>query len=597
MPLDRDAFLARPDLEGSFGMAASTHWVASSVAQAVLERGGNAFDAAAAAGLVLHVVEPHLNGPGGELVALLARAGETPQVLSGQGPAPRAATIDHFRSAGLTSVPGSGALAAAVPGAFDAWLLMLRDWGTWELADVLEFAVHYATHGHPLLASAARVIGEVEGLFRDSWPTSMQLWLPEDRAPVAGEVHRNPAWARTLSRLRDEAIHAAGGTTREAVIEAARAIWRGGFVAEAIDRFVSSSYHLHAHGSVLRGVLSATDLAAYAAHVEAPVSREFRGHRIFKAAAWTQGPVLLQALAILEEFSDADLDLSSATGIHLVVETLKLALADRDAHYGAGISDAGLATLLSDRYAKERREQITDVASLEFRPGRAKSLSSFLPPLLLARPDAVGALGEPTVRWDGETRGDTCHVDVIDQWGNAISVTPSGGWLQSSPTIPELGFALGTRLQMTHLDPASPSALRPGLRPRTTLSPTIVTRPDRLIALGTPGGDQQDQWQLVALLRMLVAGLSPQTSIESPMFHTTSAASSFWPRTWTPGGLVAEDRFSPDLVSELRDRGHLVELAPPWSLGRLSLVQRDTARGLLSAAANPRGAQGYATGR
>lgn len=590
------AFLARPELEGTFGMCASTHWVASAVGQAVLERGGNAFDAAVAAGFVLQVVEPHLNGPGGDLVALVALPGQEPRVLCGQGPAPRGASIRHLRSEGFSAVPGSGALAAAVPGAVDAWLLLLRDHGTWRLGDVLEFAVHYAEHGHPVLASAARVIGEVEDLFRSSWPTSAQQWLPGGHAPRAGDVIRNEAWAATLRRLRDEATGSAA--SREEQIDAARARWRSGFVAESITAFVAASAHAHSDGREHRGVLDAADLAAYAAHWEPSVSGTFRGHRVHKAGAWTQGPVLLQALAILEQYDDHELDLDTADGVHRTLEALKLALADRDAHYGEGLGAEGLRTLLSAEYAQHRRGLVQATASHAFRAGAGPGLGTYRPPLVVAEADelVLPTTGEPTVQWNGETRGDTCHVDVVDRWGNAVSATPSGGWLQSSPTIPGLGFALGTRLQMTHLDPDSPSALRPGARPRTTLTPTIVTAPGRVIALGSPGGDQQDQWQLVLLLRLLVAGQSPQAAIEAPMFHTTSAPGSFWPRTWTPGGAVIEDRFDPGVIEELRSRGHVVTTSAGWSLGRLSLAAHDDT-GRVSAAANPRGAQGYAVGR
>ncbi|WP_459984863.1 gamma-glutamyltransferase family protein [Nocardioides sp. AN3] len=579
-------------------MCASTHWVGSAVAQAVLERGGNAFDAAVAAGFVLHIVEPHLNGPGGDMVALVTRAGSTPQVVCGQGPAPRAATIAHYAAEGLESVPGSGALAAAVPGAVDAWLLMLRDYGTWRLGDVLEFAISYADQGQPLLAAATRVIADVKYLFLESWPTSADLWLPDGHAPQPGDAHCNPAWAATLRRLRDEATAMTRGAAREVEIDAARAVWRSGFVADAVASFVGLSAHLHADGRIHRGILDKADMADYTAHTEDPVSLGFRGHRIFKAGPWSQGPVLLQALAILEGYGDDELDVDTPGGVHLTLETLKLALADRDSHYGEGLSKVGLRTLLSPEYAKHRRSLITDYSSRDFRPGSGAGLSTYRPPLQLAGGDRHAAtIGEPTVQWNGETRGDTCHIDVIDRWGNAVSATPSGGWLQSSPTIPELGFALGTRLQMTHLDPASPSALRPRARPRTTLSPTVITSRDRLVAMGTPGGDQQDQWQLVMLLRHLIGGMSPQAAIEAPMFHTTSAPESFWPRTWTPGGAVLEARFDPRLVAELESRGHRVEVSGPWSLGRLSMVQRDQISGRLTGAANPRGAQGYAVGR
>ena len=579
-------------------MSASTHWVGSAVAQSVLERGGNAFDAAVAAAFVLHVAEPHLNGPGGDMVALIAPAGADVSVMCGQGPAPAAASIQHFRGLGFQTVPGAGALAAAVPGAVDAWLLILREFGSWALSDVLEYAVDYADNGIPLAPRAADVIASVAEMFRADWPTSARQWLPGGELPAAGAGLPNPAYARTLRRLCDDArAHAGGDGSREQVVDAAREVWRRGFVGQQIADFVRTTAHRHGDDGVHRGVLTAADMAAFSAHLERPVRGRFRDRIVYKAGAWSQGPVLLQALAILDGFEDRELDLHTAAGIHRTVEAMKLAMADREAYYGDGMTAATLTTLLSTAYAGRRRALITDTASWDLRPGNADHLPKpFLPEL--NTPDAAvsAMLGEPTVALTGVTNGDTCHLDVVDQWGNMISATPSGGWLQSSPTIPELGFCLGTRLQMTHLDPASPSALRPRRRPRTTLSPTIVREPDATVSLGTPGGDQQDQWQLVYLLRSIVGGASPQAAIEAPMFHTAGFPGSFWPRTWQPGSILIEDRTSREVLDELAARGHAVQPVPAWSLGRLSTVRR-TRSGELSAAANPRGAQGYAAGR
>ena len=588
-------FLARPDLHGHFGMCASTHWLASSTAQAVLERGGNAFDAAVAAGFVLHVVEPHLNGPGGDLVALVAPRSGDPQVLVGQGPAPTGASIDHFRSEGLDLVPGSGALAAAVPGAVDALLSMLRDLGSWEIVDVVEFAVSYAERGHPVLSKESATIAVVAEMFRNDWPSSAAVWLPGDRVPQPGESLRNPAYGETMRRLAASAV----GDTREARIDAARREWRCGFVASAIESFVATTPHRHASGSVHRGVISGDDLAAFEASYEKPVVGSFRGVEILKAGAWSQGPMLLQVLAILDLFDDEELDLATPDGVHLVLEALKLALADRDAYYGERLSADAVGLLLSPDYAARRRSEIGPEASAAFRPGRLGDLVPFMPPLVPSVPTSEAAgTGEPTVTATGVMNGDTCHVDVVDRWGNMVSMTPSGGWLQSSPLIPSLGFALGTRLQMTWLDPLSPSALAPGRRPRTTLTPTLVRcGGDVVSALGSPGGDQQDQWQALYLVRTLAGRLSPQQAIEAPAFNTTSFPGSFWPRTWTPGGALVEDRLGDGLIGELESRGHRVARSGPWSLGRLSSVSRDPRTGLVSAAANPRGAQGYAVGR
>ncbi|MCZ7429469.1 gamma-glutamyltransferase family protein [Micromonospora sp. WMMA1949] len=594
------AFTTRPTLRGTFGMVSSTHWLASQSAMGVLERGGNAFDAAVAAGFVLHVVEPHLNGPAGEVPAILATAADpTPRVLCGQGPAPAAATVAHFRSLGLDLVPGAGPLAAVVPGAVDAWLLLLRDHGTRTLAQVLEPAIGYAAAGHPLVGAAGQTVARVRSLFTDHWPTSARQWLRDGRPPAPGEMVTNPAYADTLRRL----VHAgrAAGTDREAQIEAARRAWREGFVAEAIDAFSRLPFR-DSSGRAHAGLVTGDDLAGWSATWEKPVTLDWHGHTIAKTGFWGQGPVLLQTLAVLDALDDPRVhDPSSLDGIHAQAEALKLAFADREAWYGD--TDVPGCALLSAEYARSRAALVGDRASAGLRPGSPVGEPPRLPSHLHAdvRRGAVPqdpSTGEPTVRADGVTRGDTCHVDVVDRWGNIISATPSGGWLQSSPTIPELGFPLGSRLQMCWLEEGLASTLRPGRRPRTTLSPTLVLRDgEPVMACGTPGGDQQDQWQLLFLLRHLAGGQELQEAIDAPTWHTTSFPASFYPREVEPGVLVLEDRIDPDVLAGLRARGHTVRLSGPWSLGRMCAVTRDPRTGVLSAAANPRGAQGYAAGR
>lgn len=588
--------LSRPTLTGSFAMAASTHWIASAAAQSVLERGGNAFDAAVAAGFVLHIVEPHLNGPGGDMVAIVAPAKSDVRVVVGQGPAPSGATIEHYRSLELESVPGSGALSAAVPGAVEAWLWILAEHGTWDIADVLDYALHYAENGHPLSPLAANTIATMADHFLQHWPSSADTWLLDGRPPAAGAIVTNRVYAQTLRRLLAEA----GSGGRLARIDAVRSAWKRGFVAREASAF-AAEVHRHADGGDYAGVIDVDDFEAFKVTTEAPLVLEFRGHAIAKAGFWSQGPVLLQTLAILDRFDDADLDPSTERGAHTIIEALKLSMADRDSYYGdCGADHCLLARLLSPDYARDRASLISDQASALFRPGAIDGVAAYPPRLHDGSPSAAATAGtgEPTVAKHGTTRGDTVHIDIVDRWGNMISATPSGGWLQSNPTIPELGFCLGTRLQMAWLDPDSPSALRPGTRPRTTLSPTIVLRNGvPVVALGTPGGDQQDQWQLLYLLRTIVGGYTPQQAIDAPMFHTTAVVESFWPRPWTPRGVIVEDRIGADVIASLRDRGHLVTESGPWSLGRLSAVGRDPGSGQLTAAANPRGAQGYASGR
>ena len=592
--------LNRPLLTGSFGMAATTHWISTAVAQAVLERGGNAYDAAVTAGFVMHIVEPHLNGPGGDMVALISPARGQTEVVVGQGPAPRRATPEHYRSLGLGFVPGSGALASAVPGAVPAWLWILREYGTWDIADVLEYAIHYAEAGQPLGPLALSAIAAVADLFSEHWPTSAAVWLVDGKVPPPGYMMGNPAYARTLRRLLAAADTA--GPDRAARIDAVRREWSEGFVARAVVEF-AARLHRHSDGGDYAGVIELDDFARFQASSEEPLRLDFRGTTVVKASFWAQGPVLLQALAILGNFGDADLDPSTERGIHTIAEALKLALADRDAYYGDARGDRDLLRhLITPEYGQARAALITGEASGEWRPGQVPGVTPYRPPLrtiteVEARKTAAGT-GEPTVKATGQTSGDTVHVDVVDRWGNFVSATPSGGWLQSNPAIPGLGFCLGTRLQMTWLDAASPSALAPGKRPRTTLSPTILERAGQPVsALGSPGGDQQDQWQLLYLLRRLAGGYNPQQAIEAPMFHTTAVAQSFWPREWTPRGLVVEDRVGADVIEALRRRGHDVTVSGPWSLGRLTAVERDPGTGTVSAAANPRGAQGYAAGR
>ena len=587
----------RPELTGDFGMVASTHWLASAVGMSMLERGGNAFDAAVAAGFTLQVVEPHLNGPAGEVPMLVRRAGSVDvEVIAGQGPAPAAATIEHFASLGLDLVPGTGHLAACVPGAFDAWLTLLEQYGTLSLPDVLAPAIGYARRGYPVLPSIARTIGIVERLFVEHWPSSAAVYLPGGRVPAPGSRLANPSLADTYERI----VALTTGADRAAGIALARDAFYRGFVAEAIDAFVRTPV-MDTSGTPRAGLLSAADLDRWHTPIERPATFEFGEYRIAKIPPWGQGPVLLQQLALLAGFDLADTGPADPLLVHTVVEAAKLAFADREAFYG-DVPDVPLELLLSPGYNDERRALIGADASSELRPGAPAGRTPRLASPVRGGGAAPG-VGEPTVDLEphvdarGATRGDTCHVDVIDAAGNMVSATPSGGWLQSSPVIPSLGFGLGTRAQMFWLEPGLPNSLAPGKRPRTTLSPSLAWRDgEPYLAFGTPGGDQQDQWQLPFFLFHTVFGLNLQQAIDAATWHTTHFPSSFYPRTAGPRGLVAEDRLGRATLAELARRGHVVTEVDGWSLGRLCAVSRSP-DGFLRAAANPRGAQGYAVGR
>ncbi|KUN61433.1 gamma-glutamyltransferase [Streptomyces canus] len=607
-------FTTRPTLQGTFGMVSSTHWLASQSAMAVLEDGGNAFDAAVAGAFVLHVVEPHLNGPAGEVPILLAPAGGEVRVLCGQGVAPAGATVAHYQGLGLDLVPGTGPLAAAVPGAFDAWMLLLRDHGTKSLADVLKYAIGYAEDGHAPVENVGATVESVRELFETEWTSSAEVYLPGGKAPRPGELFRNPALAATWKRLIDGV---AGAGDRAAQIDAAREVWRTGFIAEALVRQARRPT-MDTSGSRHTGTLTAADLAGWSATYEAPATYDWNGWTLCKAGPWSQGPVLLQQLALLPPELPR---YGSVEYVHLLVEGCKLAMADREAWYGDA-AEVPLDELLSAQYNAGRRELVGDKASHELRPGspggRDPRLSAhacvvvtdepgFSPmgvgePTVAKNPTSP-VPGEPVVGPDGTTRGDTCHLDVVDRWGNMVAATPSGGWLQSNPVVPELGFPLGTRLQMTWLEEGLPNSLTPGRRPRTTLTPSIALRDGvPVLAFGTPGGDQQDQWQLhfflaLALRSPVRGGLDLQGAIDAPNWHNDSFPGSFYPRGMRPGSVTVEARTDSKVIEGLRRRGHDLTVGEPWSEGRLCAVARDPETGVLSAGANPRGMQGYAVGR
>ena len=577
-------------------MVASTHWLASATGMAVLEDGGNAFDAAVAAGFVLQVAEPHLCGPAGQVPGLFVTADDPrPRVLAGQGVSPAGATAEHFADLGLDLIPGSGLLAATVPGAWDAWLLLLRDHGTKSLREVLRYAIGYARNGIPLVSRVGDTISLVERLFVEHWPTSAELWLPDGK-PASG-LHRNPVLAGTWERLLSEAESVSG---REAQIDAGRRAWSHGFVAEAIDAFCRKAFRDDS-GRDHAGLLTADDLAAWQATYEDALVTDLGDWSLVKAGGWTQGPALAQQALLLDGFRDelSYVDgIPSARTVHLAVEAAKLAFADREAWYGD--TDVPLDVLLSPEYTASRRALITDEASAELRPGAAAGeprLPAILDSLRGIETEA-GAIGEPTIGPQGQTRGDTVHIDVADSFGNMLSLTPSGGWLQSSPTIPELGFCLDSRGQMFWLEQGLPNSLAPRKRPRITLSPSMALRDGvPVLAFGTPGGDQQDQWQLCFWLAVTVGGLNLQEAIDAPAWHTTAFPSSFYPRSWNPLEVVAESRLGQPTLDSLRAWGHEVVDAGDWALGRLSAVYRDPGTGLLRGAANARGMQGYAVGR
>jgi gamma-glutamyltranspeptidase/glutathione hydrolase len=593
-------FTTRPEIRGTFGVATSTHWIASTVGMSILEKGGNAFDAAVATALVLQVVEPHLNGPAGDMPAIFHKAetGET-KVVCAQGVAPKAATIEAYTEQGLTLIPGSGLLATVVPGAFDGWMMMLRDHGTMSLREVLEPVIGYARDGHPVLPRVANTIAGLQEFFETEWPTSAAVWAPGGEAPKPNALFKNPDLARTYERLAEAGE--AAGEDRVAQIDAARAEWREGFVAEAILDYLKDAHVMDVSDEKHSAVLAPEDLKDWRATYEDTLSYEYEGWTVHKTHAWSQGPVLLQGLAILKGFDLGAMDPFGAEFVHTVTEAMKLAYADREAYYGdPAQSEIPMEYLLSEEYNAERRKLITDKASTEQRPGRVPGFEHLADAYIerAGRDFNVGqvAAQEPTMSHLTEKRGDTVHLDVIDRWGNMVAATPSGGWLQSSPVIPGLGFPLNSRAQMFWLEDGLPTSLAPGRRPRTTLTPSYAEKDGVQMVFGTPGGDQQDQWQLIWFLRFVHFGMELQQCMDAPLFHSMHFQGSFFPREVRTAEMMVEPNFGEAVIADLRARGHNVVVADPWTVGRLTAALREP-DGMLRAAATPRLMQAYAVGR
>jgi gamma-glutamyltranspeptidase/glutathione hydrolase len=592
------AFTTRPEILGTFGVVTSTHWIASAVGMSILEKGGNAFDAAVAAGFTLQILEPHLVGPGGDMPAIIySKKKDKVEVICAQGPAPAGATIEHYTSEGLKLIPGDGLLATVIPGSFDGWMLMLRDYGRLSVRDVLEPVIYYAENGHPMLPRVSATIKGLAEFFEKEWPTSYETWVPGGSVPEPHSNFKNPVLAETWKRIISEAEAKQG---REAQIEAARDAFYRGFVAEKIANYLKTAEVMDASGSRHKAVLTADDMANWSATIEEPQTYDYHGWTVAKIGPWGQGPVFLQTLSLLKDMDIASMAPDGADFVHTVTEAMKLAFADREVYYGdPDFSDIPLDHLLSDTYAATRRKLITGEASFDLRPGKVAGFEQQYDVTMdmLGADSKTGAVYEPTMAHLTEKRGDTVHIDVIDREGNMVSVTPSGGWLQSSPIVPGLGFCLNSRAQMFWLKPGLPTSLAPGKRPRTTLTPSLGLYEGRpTLAFGTPGGDQQEQWQLSFFLRYVHHKMNLQAAIDQPLFHTSHFPGSFYPRTREPGGLMVEGNFSATVLDSLRARGHKLTVAEPWTIGRLTAARRD-ADGLLRAAATPRLMQAYAVGR
>ena len=580
---------------GTRGVVTSGHYLATAAGFRIMEQGGNAIDAAAAMSFCLNLVEPHQNGLGGEAPTLIYSAREKKAYsISGMGWSPKASTIDWCREHGIDLIPGDGYLPACVPAMVDTWAVALARFGTMSFAQTLQPAIELAENGFPMYDQLRNVIADKAKLYTDSYRSSGEVYLPDGRVPEVGEVFRNPDFARTL-RLMCDAEAAASARGRVAGIEAARDVFYKGEIAERIIDFISSTPALDATGVERTGLLSYEDMAEWRAAVEEPVTVNYRGLDVHKCSSWTQGPVFLQQLTILESFDLAAMGNTSAEYLHTLIECAKLAFADREVYYGdPAFDNVPFDVLLSKEYAARRRDLIGPEASFELRPG---DVGYGIPEWTTfdVREDNRRALG----RMDqsaadsplGNSQpGDTTQCDAIDREGNMVAATPSGGWIQSSPVIRGLGWPLGTRGQMFYLNSRRPNALAPHKRPRATLTPTLATRNgEPYLAFGTPGGDGQDQWTLQFLLNHVDFGMNIQEALDGWHFDTAHTPSSFYPRKASPGGVTLDARIPPEIVEDLKRRGHRVNAISPYEGLKMMAVRIDPEKGVISGgvASNP----------
>jgi gamma-glutamyltranspeptidase/glutathione hydrolase len=591
-------FTTRPVIMGQRGVVTSGHYLATAAGFRIMEQGGNAVDAAAAMCFCLNLLEPHLNGIGGEVPTLIYSAKERKAyAICGLGWSPQAFTIAWCHQHGIDVIPGDGYLPACVPAVVDTWALAMARFGTMSFSQVLQPAIELAENGFPVYERLHNDIAKNVDRFTEHYPTTGAIYCPGGHAPQIGDVLRNPDLANVL-KLMCRAEAGAKHEGRIAGLEAARDVFYRGEIAERIIDFITSNPVEDASGSAHTGLLSYEDMAEWHATVEEPVSLNYRGLDVHKCSSWTQGPVFLQQLAILEGFDLKAMGHNSADYLHTWIECAKLAFADREAYYGdPAFDDVPLGALLSKEYAAERRALIGVEASQELRPGDVGR----------GTPDYVTFdIQENSPQAMATYTGDTTHLDAVDREGNMVAATPSGGWIattvsggwiSSSPVIKGLGFPLGTRGQMFYLNPKRPNALAPRKRPRATLTPSLVTKGgEPYMVFGTKGGDCQDQWTLQFFLNTVDFGMDIQEALDAPTVHSEHFPGSFYPHKAHPARMVAENRIPQDVIAELGRRGHKVVVQGGWVNGRCMGIRYDKQRGIILGGVSPRGKTGYALG-
>ncbi len=559
-----------------------------------MENGGNAIDASAAMCIALNLLEPQSCGIGGEVPTLIHPAKEKRvYAVSGMGWSPQAFTIDWCRENNIDLIPGDGYLPITVPAVVGTWAEAVARWGTKSFSEILAPTIDLAENGFAAYESLANTLSGSATKFTDLYPTTGEVYLDNGRAPEVGELVRNPDFAEML-RIMCRAEDSAKGKGRIAGIEAARDAFYKGEIAERIIEFISTTPVEDASGKAHTALLSYEDMAEWHAAVEEPVGVDYKGLDVFKCSSWTQGPVFLQQLTLLEGYDLASMGHNSSEYIHVSVEAAKLAFADREAYYGdPNFDDVPFDVLLSKEYAAARRALIGETSSMEQQPG---DVGNGIPTYAIEevvennrRALGVGASEVVDLGLGHAHVGDTTHLDAIDAEGNMVAATPSGGWLGTSPIVKGLGLPMGTRGQMFYLNPERPNALESRKRPRATLTPSMVTKNgEPWMAFGTPGGDIQDQITLQFFLNYVDFGMNIQEAVDAPTFFSKHMPSSFYPRQAFPGQFDIEDRISPEVLEELRRRGHNVNLVDPWGNGKVMGIRYDKERGTIYAGTSPR---------
>ncbi len=594
--------MTRPVIMGTRGVVTSGHYLATAAGFRIMEQGGNAIDAAAAMCICLNLLEPQSNGIGGEAPTLIYSARDQRTfAISGMGCSPRTFTIEWCRENGIDLIPGDGYLPACVPATVDTWATAVARFGTMSFSQILQPATDLAENGFPVYQHMHDRVATDVRKFTELYPTTGEVYLPGGQVPDVGEVFRNPDFAQTLKTMvaaEKEAQHKG----RIAGIQGARDAFYKGPIAERIVDFITAEPLPDASGFSHTGLLTYEDFVEWEATVESSVSLDYRGLEVHKCPAWTQGPVFLQQLSILEGFDLGKMGHNSSEYLHTWIETSKLAFADREAYYGDPAHDeVPMEMLLSKDYAASRRNLIESSASLTMRAG---DLGGGVPPYASRdvaddnrRALGLAARDVQDLDLDHAHMGDTTHLDAVDREGNMVACTPSGGWIGTSPVIKGLGFPLGTRGQMFYLNPDRPNALAPRKRPRATLTPSLVTKKgEPFMVFGTPGGDAQDQWTLQFFLNYVDFGMNLQEALDSPTVHSVHFPSSFYPRKGFPGRVIAESRIPARVTNELTQKGHEIGSSGGWSHGKVMGIRYDKAQGVILGAVSPKGNIGYAIG-